>query len=66
MGFHKIHLTMVSPYFINTGMFEGCKPRHAPMLEPKDVAKRIILAIRRNEFFCTVPALSSYILGLKK
>ncbi|XP_066250551.1 short-chain dehydrogenase/reductase family 16C member 6 [Euwallacea similis] len=65
MGFHKIHLTMVSPYFINTGMFEGCKPTCAPMLEPKEVAKRIILAIRKEEVFCTVPASSNYILALK-
>ncbi|XP_050298767.1 short-chain dehydrogenase/reductase family 16C member 6 [Anthonomus grandis grandis] len=65
MGYHKIILTMVSPYFINTGMFEGCKPTYAPMLEANYVAKRIILAIRREEVFCTVPASSCYILGLK-
>lgn len=65
MGYNKIKLTMVSPYFINTGMFEGCQPTYAPMLEPKVVAKRLILAIRREEFFCTIPENSSYMLGLK-
>lgn len=63
--YSAINLTMVAPYFINTGMFEGCKPTYSPMLEPKVVAKRTILAIRREEFFCSVPASSLYILGLK-
>ncbi|KAL1498161.1 hypothetical protein ABEB36_009004 [Hypothenemus hampei] len=65
MGYDKIKLTMVAPYFINTGMFDGCKPTYAPMLEPKIVAKRLILAIRRGEVFCTVPSSSCYILGMK-
>lgn len=65
LGYNKINLTMISPYFINTGMFDGCKPTYAPMLEPKVVAKRVVLAIRREEFFCTVPESSNYILGLK-
>ncbi|CAG9773866.1 unnamed protein product [Ceutorhynchus assimilis] len=62
----NINLTLVCPYFINSGMFEGCKPHHAPMLEPKDVAKRIILAIRREEDYCTVPGNAGYILAMKQ
>lgn len=36
------------------------------MLEPRDVAKRIITAIKRNEVFVTVPTFSRYILPMKK
>ncbi|XP_076272566.1 short-chain dehydrogenase/reductase family 16C member 6 [Rhynchophorus ferrugineus] len=64
-GHNGIVLTTVAPYFINTGMFDGCKPSHMPMLEPKEVAKRTILAIRREEFFCSIPGSSLYILALK-
>ncbi|ENN71138.1 hypothetical protein YQE_12069, partial [Dendroctonus ponderosae] len=64
LGYDKIGLTMVCPYFINTGMFDGCKPS-IPMLEPKGVAKRVILAIRQNEEFCTIPSRFNYLLPLK-
>ncbi|XP_060521529.1 short-chain dehydrogenase/reductase family 16C member 6 [Cylas formicarius] len=64
-GYNRIKMTMVCPYFINTGMFEGCKPKQMDMLEPKDVAKSIITAIRKEEIFVTVPTSSRYILPLK-
>lgn len=65
-GYDKINMSLVCPYFINTGMFDGCKPRNMSMLEPKDVAKRIIMAIRREEEFVTMPSFSRYVLPLKK
>lgn len=64
-GHHKINMTLICPYFINTGMFAGCKPRNFPMLEPRDVAKRIITAIKRNEVFVTMPGWSRFVLPLK-
>ncbi|XP_019871759.1 short-chain dehydrogenase/reductase family 16C member 6 [Aethina tumida] len=64
-GYDRINMTLVCPYFINTGMFDGCKPRNMSMLEPKDVAKRIITAIRREEVFVTMPSFSRFILPLK-
>lgn len=64
-GHHKINMTLLCPYFINTGMFDGCKPRTFPMLAPRDVAKRLITAVRRNEVFVTMPGWARYILPLK-
>lgn len=65
-GHKNINMTLVCPYFINTGMFAGCKPKNMSMLEPRDVAKRIITAIKRNEVFVTMPTFSRYILPIKK
>lgn len=65
-GHHKIRMTLICPYFINTGMFAGCKPKNFAMLEPKDVAKRMITAIRRNEVFVTMPGWARFFLPLKK
>lgn len=59
-------MSLICPYFINTGMFDGCKPRNMNMLQPKDVAKRIITAIRREEEFVTMPGFSRYVLPLKQ
>lgn len=64
-GHDKINMTLICPYFINTGMFDGCKPRNLDMLEPRDVAKRIITAIKREEVFVTMPSAMRYILPLK-
>ncbi|CAH0564160.1 unnamed protein product [Brassicogethes aeneus] len=64
-GFDDIKMTLICPYLINTGMFDGCKPKNINMLEPKDVAKRIILAIRREEVFVTIPGFLRFVLPLK-
>ncbi|XP_058814971.1 estradiol 17-beta-dehydrogenase 11 [Topomyia yanbarensis] len=54
-GYDNIHLTLVCPYYINTGMFAGCKPRLLPMLEPKYVADSMVKSILKNEVNCTLP-----------
>lgn len=59
-------MTLICPSFINTGMFAGCKPKTMEMLEAKDVAKRIITAIKNREVFVTMPGFSRYVLPLKK
>ncbi len=43
--------TVVCPYFIDTGMFDGAKTRFSfllPILRPEKVVRRIIRAIRRD------------------
>jgi len=48
----RIKTTVVCPYFIDTGMFEGVKTRFSfllPILKEDFVAKRIVSAIRRNK-----------------
>ncbi|XP_050078139.1 short-chain dehydrogenase/reductase family 16C member 6 [Anopheles maculipalpis] len=54
-GYDNIHMTLVCPYYINTGMFAGCKPRLLPMLEPKHVADSMVRSILKNEVNCTLP-----------
>lgn len=47
-----VKTTIVCPFVINTGMFDGVKskwPRLAPVLDPEYVAERIISAVRQNQ-----------------
>ena len=47
-----IHTTVVCPFYISTGMFEGVKTRFAwllPILKPEYVVRRIIGAIRKKK-----------------
>lgn len=48
----KVKTTIVCPYFIDTGMFDGVKTRMSlllPILKPEPVVRRTIKAIRRNK-----------------
>jgi all-trans-retinol dehydrogenase (NAD+) len=47
-----VKTTVVCPYFINTGMFEGAKTRFnflLPILDEKKVARKIINAVNKNK-----------------
>ncbi len=47
-----IRTTVVCPYFIKTGLFEGAKsrfPRLLPILDEEEAARRILRAIERDE-----------------
>jgi all-trans-retinol dehydrogenase (NAD+) len=62
----NIRTTMVCPYYINTGMFEGAKTRFSwllPILEPEYVADKIINAILKNHQRIVMPrfVLTSYL-----
>lgn len=50
----NIHITTVTPYYINTGMFEGVRSR-IPILKPEKVAKQIIRAIEKNKVYQSMP-----------
>ncbi|XP_044579580.1 short-chain dehydrogenase/reductase family 16C member 6-like isoform X2 [Cotesia glomerata] len=64
-GYHGINTTLVCPYFINTGMFPGVKPRLLPMLEPEYVANEVIAGILTNQINVTMPLSTKYFLPLK-
>lgn len=51
----NVHVTTVAPYYINTGMFDGVKSSVFPILEPEYVAKKVIMAIRKNTVFAGIP-----------
>ena len=48
----NIHTTIVTPYFINTGMFDGVKSRFSfllPLLDENKVADKIVKAIEKKK-----------------
>ncbi|NXQ24391.1 RDHE2 dehydrogenase, partial [Alaudala cheleensis] len=53
-----VKTTIVCPFAINTGMFDGVKskwPRVLPVLDPEYVAERIISAVRQNQEMLFIP-----------
>ncbi|CAB0028512.1 unnamed protein product [Trichogramma brassicae] len=64
-GYDGINTTCVCPYYINTGMFSGVKPRLKPMLEPEYVASEVVAAIATNEVWVILPRMIRFVLPLK-
>ncbi|KAF5902927.1 epidermal retinol dehydrogenase 2-like, partial [Clarias magur] len=67
-GKDGVKTTIVCPYFINTGMFDGCGtkwPHFLPLLEPEYVAKKILNAIQTDQTFLLLPR-SIYFLNFLK
>ncbi|XP_054983958.1 epidermal retinol dehydrogenase 2 [Sorex araneus] len=53
-----IKTTIVCPFFINTGMFDGCStgaPLLLPILEPEYAAKKIVDAILQEQVYLYMP-----------
>lgn len=50
----NIHITTVTPYFVDTGMFDGVKAR-VPVLKTEKVVQRIFTGIMRNKKFVSMP-----------
>lgn len=64
-GHTGVHTTVICPYFINTGMFDGAKSSIIPFLEPEYVAERIERSILLNEEHVVIPGYLSYLFFLK-
>lgn len=64
-GHKGIRTTLICPYYVNTGMFAGVKPRLLPMLEPKDVARRIVTGIETNEVTVVIPSALRFFMPFK-
>ncbi len=59
-GRDGIRTTIVSPFYVNTGMFEGVTtrfPRVLPILDQDKVVERVLRAIRRDEQDLKMPLL---------
>jgi all-trans-retinol dehydrogenase (NAD+) len=59
-GHTGVKTTVVCPFYIKTGMFEGCTtkwPRLLPLLEPEYVANAIVSASRRERPMLCMPVL---------
>lgn len=50
----NIGVTTVTPYYINTGMFDGVRSL-IPILKPEKVARKVIRGIERNRIFVSMP-----------
>ncbi|XP_076291544.1 estradiol 17-beta-dehydrogenase 11 [Lasioglossum baleicum] len=64
-GYDGIHATLVCPSYINTGMFEGVKPRITQMLEPNYVAEKVVTGILVNQTVVVIPEAVRFLLPLK-
>ncbi|NXR64237.1 RDHE2 dehydrogenase, partial [Rhadina sibilatrix] len=63
-----INTTIVCPFVINTGMFDGVKskwPHVLPVLDPEYVAERIISAVRQNQEMLFIPRIIYFLYFLK-
>jgi all-trans-retinol dehydrogenase (NAD+) len=59
-----VRTTVVCPFYIDTGMFAGVKTRFSfilPILEPDDVARRTVDAVRRNKARLVMPRFVSLV-----
>jgi len=57
---HPVHTTVVCPFYISTGMFEGAKTRFPfllPIITPEYATRRIVNAIRRRRRRLLMPRL---------
>jgi all-trans-retinol dehydrogenase (NAD+) len=68
LGKDGVKTTVVCPYYINTGMFEGAKsrfPRIIPFLEPTYVVDKIMEAVLTNQEILCLPRLVYVVLAFK-
>ncbi|XP_005396144.1 PREDICTED: short-chain dehydrogenase/reductase family 16C member 6-like isoform X2 [Chinchilla lanigera] len=55
---NRIKTTIICPYFINTGMFDGCTTKYPfllPIMEPEHVAQKILNAILEEKVYVILP-----------
>ncbi|GFT55542.1 hypothetical protein TNCV_3320561 [Trichonephila clavipes] len=55
-GYTGIHSTVVCPFFINTGMFDGANSGIFAMLEPEYVADEIVASVLVNKEVVIIPS----------
>ncbi|XP_006140931.1 epidermal retinol dehydrogenase 2 [Tupaia chinensis] len=62
-----IKTTIVCPFFIRTGMFEGCKSSSLllPILEPEYVVRKIVDAVLQERLYLYVPKFLYFAMFLK-
>uniref|UniRef100_A0A8C9P5N6 Short-chain dehydrogenase/reductase family 16C member 6 n=1 Tax=Spermophilus dauricus TaxID=99837 RepID=A0A8C9P5N6_SPEDA len=64
----NIKFTLVCPYFIKTGMFEGCITKYPfllPLLEQEYVAQKIFNAILEEQVYLLIPKFAYFAVVLK-
>ncbi|XP_078396589.1 epidermal retinol dehydrogenase 2-like [Cetorhinus maximus] len=67
-GKNGIKTTIVCPFFVRTGMVDGCKtkwPHLLPILDPNYVAKKIMDAILREQILLIMPRSLYFLFAMK-
>ncbi|XP_055940996.1 short-chain dehydrogenase/reductase family 16C member 6-like isoform X2 [Argiope bruennichi] len=64
-GYNGIKSSVVCPYFINTGMFDGVEAGLFAMLTPEYVADQIVSAVLANQEVIIIPGYFSVLVALK-
>jgi len=57
----NVGITTVTPYYINTGMFDGVRSSIIPILKPVKAARKIIRGIEGNKFFVKMPLIIHFV-----
>ncbi|XP_042318841.1 epidermal retinol dehydrogenase 2-like [Sceloporus undulatus] len=68
MGKTGVKSTIVCPYFINTGMFDGCQtkwPHVLPILDAEYAAEKIVSAVLRDQIYVYMPRSIYFFSALK-
>jgi all-trans-retinol dehydrogenase (NAD+) len=61
-----LHVTTVTPGYIDTGMFDGVKsPLLLPLLKPEAIVKAIIKGVERNKLFVRKPFMVNHLTFVK-
>ncbi|XP_004633460.1 short-chain dehydrogenase/reductase family 16C member 6 [Octodon degus] len=66
---NQIRTTIICPFFFNTGMFEGCTTKYPfllPIMEPEDVAQKIVNAILEEKVYLILPKFAYVAFVLKQ
>ncbi|XP_072175771.1 retinol dehydrogenase 10-B-like [Diadema setosum] len=71
LGKDGVHFTLVNPYKIDTGMFEGAHIRKSceiliPTLKPEFVVKKVVEAVQTNQDVVRTPAIFNTVVWLQK
>jgi len=65
LGLSGIHTTLVCPYYINTGMFDGVKSKLISILDPDDVVNDVVAGILTNQEVIIIPRYVLYLIVAK-
>lgn len=60
-----VKTTLICPFFISTGLFDGSDPGFFSLLEPEYVADQIVAGMRCNEEIIILPGYFAIIIALK-
>lgn len=64
-GHTGVHTTVICPYYINTGMFDGVQSKLLPILEPEYVAQSSVDGILTNKVEVLLPPILRMMIILK-